>query len=106
MILVHILPYNSKPSFLPVMAAENYRTYLSEILQSKGLSSAEVAAMPYMNDDTTGNPDYYKYHNRTNWQDKIFKNSITNNYFLKVTGGDNIATYALKCWLCKKQRCN
>jgi TonB-linked SusC/RagA family outer membrane protein len=94
---------NSKPSFLPVMAAENYRTYLSEILQGKGLSSAEVAAMPYMKDDTTGNPDYYKYHNRTNWQDKIFKNSITNNYFLKVTGGDNIATYALSVGFAKSK---
>lgn len=86
---------NQKPSLLPVMDADNYRIYLSEILQSKGLSSAQVNAMPYMNDDTTGNPEYYRYHNHTNWQKNIFDNSVTNNYYLKVTGGDNIATYAL-----------
>ncbi len=86
---------NSKPSFLPVMDANSYRTYLSEILQSKGLNAGEVAAMPYMNDDTTGNSEYYRYHNSTNWQKNVLKNSISNNYFLKVTGGDNIATYAL-----------
>ncbi|MGB3007616.1 MAG: SusC/RagA family TonB-linked outer membrane protein [Chitinophagaceae bacterium] len=94
---------NQQPSDLPVMGAESYRTYLSEILQSKGLSSAEVAAMPFMKDDTTGNPEYYRYHNKTNWQDNIFKNSITNNYFLKVTGGDNIATYALSVGYAKSK---
>jgi TonB-linked SusC/RagA family outer membrane protein len=86
---------NQKPASLPVMEAASYRTFLSEVLQSKGLSAAEVAAMSYMNDDTANNNDYYRYHNRTKWQDNVFKNSITNNYFLKVTGGDNIATYAL-----------
>lgn len=86
---------NSRPDLLPVMGPDTYRTYLSEILQSKGLSSAEIAAMPYMKDDTAGNPQYYRYHNHTNWQKNVLKNSITNNYFLKVTGGDNIATYAL-----------
>lgn len=87
--------YNQQPSSLPVMNADDYRVYLAGMLQSKGLSSSEINAMPFMIDDTTGNPDYYRYHNNTNWQNKIMKNSLTNNYFLRVTGGDNIATYAL-----------
>ncbi|HPN59377.1 MAG TPA: SusC/RagA family TonB-linked outer membrane protein [Chitinophagaceae bacterium] len=87
--------YNQQPSSLPVMNADDYRVYLSGMLQSKGLSSSEINAMPFMIDDTTGNPDYYRYHNNTNWQNKVFNNSLTNNYFLRVTGGDNIATYAL-----------
>lgn len=87
--------YNQLPASLPVMNAADYRVYLSEILQSKGLSQQELSAMPFMNDDTTGNSEYYRYHNSTDWQKKVFNNSITNNYFLKVTGGDNIATYAL-----------
>ena len=87
--------YNQQPSSLPVMNADDYRVYLAGMLQSKGMSSAEINAMPFMIDDTTGNPDYYRYHNNTNWQNKIFNNSLTNNYFLRVTGGDNIATYAL-----------
>ena len=87
--------YNQAPSNLPVMNADDYRVYLAEMLQSKGLSSNEINAMPFMIDDTAGNPDYYRYHNKTDWQKKVLNNSLTNNFFLRVTGGDNIATYAL-----------
>jgi TonB-linked SusC/RagA family outer membrane protein len=87
--------YNQAPDLMPVMNADNYRIYLSEILQSKGMSSADIAALPYMNDDTASNSAYYRYHNNTNWQRNVFKNSVNQNYYLKVTGGDNIATYAL-----------
>jgi TonB-linked SusC/RagA family outer membrane protein len=64
-------------------------------LQSKGMSSVDIASLPYMNDDTASNSSYYRYHNNTNWQRNVFKNSVNQNYYLKVTGGDNIATYAL-----------
>ncbi len=86
---------NMAPDLLPVMDASSYRIYLSEILQSKGLSASDIAALPYMNDDTSGNSQYYRYHNNTNWQNKILRNSFNKNIYLKVTGGDNIATYAL-----------
>ena len=87
--------YNLMPNQLPMMNASSYRSYLSEILQSKGLGVAEIGAMPFMRDDSLTNSQYYKYHNNTNWQDKVLRSSINKNYFLKVTGGDNIATYAL-----------
>jgi TonB-linked SusC/RagA family outer membrane protein len=87
--------YNQMPEELNLMDASSYRTYLGDILQSKGMSAAEIAAQPYMNDDTTGNASYYRYHNNTNWQRNVFRNSVSQNYYLKVTGGDNIATYAL-----------
>ncbi|UYQ94041.1 SusC/RagA family TonB-linked outer membrane protein [Chitinophaga horti] len=86
--------YNSAPKRLPVMNAADYRIYLSEMLQSKGLTSTEIAALPYMNDNPS-NPDYASYHYNTDWQDQVFQGSMTNNYYLKVTGGDNIATYGL-----------
>lgn len=85
---------NFAPTNLPVMQAQDYRMYLSDILQSKGLSNAEIQDLPYMNDDVN-NPDYHRYHNNTNWQDQVFNKSYTKNIFLKVTGGDNIARYAL-----------
>lgn len=91
------------PGRLPVMNAYNYRTYLSDILQSKGLSPAEIEALPYMNDDLSANPEYYKYHNVTDWQKKVMDAGINNDYFLKVTGGDNIATYALSVGYTKNQ---
>jgi len=86
--------YNQVPDVLPVMKAADYRTYLGEMLQSSGMSATDIASLPYMIDDTT-NAEYYRYHNNTNWQNKIFKGSFNRNVFLKVTGGDNIATYAL-----------
>ncbi|MBC7616692.1 MAG: SusC/RagA family TonB-linked outer membrane protein [Pedobacter sp.] len=86
--------FNVKPKNLPVMNAADYRLYLSDILKSQGLSNAQIAAKPYMNDNIS-NPDYFKYHNETDWQKQVLRNSFDQNYFLKVTGGDNIAKYAL-----------
>jgi TonB-linked SusC/RagA family outer membrane protein len=86
--------YNAVPKNLPVMNATDYRNYLSEILKTKGMSDAEIQAQPYMNDDPA-NPTYYAYHNQTNWQDKVLKSTFTKNIYLKVTGGDNIARYAI-----------
>ncbi|MBL7741999.1 MAG: SusC/RagA family TonB-linked outer membrane protein [Chitinophagaceae bacterium] len=90
------------PEKLPVMNAGSYRTYLGEILQSKGLSSSEIAAMPFMIDDQS-HPEYYRYHNNTDWQKQIMKAGVNRNLFLKVTGGDNIATYALSVGYMKNE---
>jgi TonB-linked SusC/RagA family outer membrane protein len=86
--------FNQAPKQLPVMGAIDYRIYMSQMLRLKGLSQTQLGAQPFMNDDTTY-AGYYKYHNNTNWQDQVFRNSYTQNYYLKVTGGDNIAKYAL-----------
>lgn len=94
--------FNLAPKNLPVMNAADYRTYLSEILQSKGLSSNEIAALPYMVDDRA-HPQYAANHYNTDWQKKVMDNSMSNNYFLKVTGGDNIATYGLSMGYTKNQ---
>ena len=85
---------NLAPEGLPVMQAGDYRTYLSELLQSRGLQSADVTALPFMN-DAVKNAGYYATHNNTNWQRMVMGNTFNQNYYLKVTGGDNIATYAL-----------
>jgi TonB-linked SusC/RagA family outer membrane protein len=94
--------FNQMPKELPVMNAYDYRIYLSELLQSKGLSSTQIAALPYMNDDPSS-PNYSSYHFNTDWQKKVLQNSLANNYFLKVTGGDNIAMYGLSVGYMKNQ---
>jgi TonB-linked SusC/RagA family outer membrane protein len=86
--------FNFIPRQLPVMKAEDYRTYLSDILKTGNLTDDQIQALPYMNDNTS-NPDYYRFHNQTDWQKEVMKNSYNQNYYLKVTGGDDIATYAL-----------
>ncbi len=85
---------NQAPGRLPVLNAADYRIYLSDMLQSRGLTSEQIQAQPYMNDDPQ-NPEYARYHYNTDWQKKVLENSVNQNYFLKVTGGDNIATYGL-----------
>ncbi|PTR01435.1 TonB-linked SusC/RagA family outer membrane protein [Mucilaginibacter yixingensis] len=87
--------FNNKVSEIPVMNAGTYRSYLSELLRTNpAYTTQSIQAQPYMNDNTS-NPDYYRYHQNTDWQDKVMQNGYVQNYYLKVTGGDNIATYAL-----------
>ena len=94
--------YNQAPENLPLLNAADYRSYLGDVLKAKGLTNTQIAALPYMNDDPA-NPQYFAYHNSTNWQKKIMADSYTNNYYLKVTGGDNIATYGLSMGFMKNQ---
>ncbi|TKB96255.1 SusC/RagA family TonB-linked outer membrane protein [Pedobacter cryophilus] len=84
---------NQNVKALPVMQANDYRIYLSDVLKSKGLTDAAVQAQPYMNDDP--NTGFYTYHNNTNWQNEVTDDATSQNYYLRVTGGDDIATYAL-----------
>lgn len=85
---------NQAPAAMPVMNAADYRTYLSEMLQTKGLTPAQMQALPYMNDDTAAE-SYHAYHYQTDWQKQVMHSSSVQNGYLKITGGDNIARYGL-----------
>ena len=85
---------NQEPDQLPVMGSDAYRTHISQLETTRGLSQDQISNLPYMNDDKTS-LGYYKHHNDTNRQDQVFKSSVSQNYFLKVRGGDNIAKYGL-----------
>lgn len=88
--------FNISPKKLPVMNAGDYRTYLTDILKSRGWDNNQILAQPYISDDTSAtNPNYYRYHNQTDWQKEVFNNTTNNNYYVKVSGGDNIAKYVL-----------
>ena len=82
------------PDKLPVLNSYNYRSYLADMLQSKGLSEDSISTLPYMIDDKNYQ-DYNRYHNETGWQDQVFQDGIVQNYNLKIKGGDNIALYGL-----------
>lgn len=85
---------NEDPKQLPVMRPWEFRPYLSQLMASRGDSQQQIANMPWMNDNPQSE-NYYPYHNVTNWQDKVFKSSINQNYFLKIRGGDDIAKYGI-----------
>ena len=85
---------NQTPDQLPLLGANAFRTHLSQLEVTRGLTQDQIAMLPYMNDEV-GSVGYYKYHNQTNWQDQVFKPSVSQNYFLKVRGGDEIAKFGL-----------
>ncbi len=85
---------NQEPNELPVLRSGDYRTYLSQLVATRGDTQQQIANYPWMNDDRQSE-NYYAYHNQTNWQDQVFKSSANQNYFLKIRGGDDIAKYGL-----------
>ncbi|TJZ61800.1 SusC/RagA family TonB-linked outer membrane protein [Sphingobacterium olei] len=86
--------FNQKPKNLPLLHSNDYRSYISELLGTQGLSSAAIAQQPYFAAEPN-TADHYTYFNDTDWQSVVMDNSVSQNYFLKVSGGDNIAKYAL-----------
>ncbi|HWI92655.1 MAG TPA: SusC/RagA family TonB-linked outer membrane protein [Flavisolibacter sp.] len=85
---------NFAPSNLPLLNASQYRTYATDLLQSAGLTASQISSIPFMSDDPA-NAEYYRYHHQTDWQKQVLDNSSLKNVYIKVTGGDNIAKYAL-----------
>ena len=80
------------PRTTPVMNNDDYKTYLTEMLKSSGLSNAEILQLPYLND----NPErttYKTYHNNTNWNDEVYQTGISKSYSISVNGGDERALY-------------
>lgn len=93
---------NSKVGTIPVMGADNYRVYLTDILHTKpGLTNNAIQEMPFLSNEV--NADYYNSHQQTNWQNAVMNEGYSQNYHLKVTGGDNIATYALSLGYLKNE---
>ncbi|MDD3321224.1 MAG: SusC/RagA family TonB-linked outer membrane protein [Paludibacter sp.] len=96
---------NVEPVQFPVLNASEHKYLLAELIQRQNLdmSFAEMNTLPYFNTNKPvmqswgyeGNPDYYRYNHETNWQDQIYQNSINQNYYLNVSGGDEVANYML-----------
>lgn len=77
-----------------ILESNDYRTYLTELLCSGDLSSDYIRSLPYMIEDDSYS-EYYRYHNNTDWQDMMYENSDIRNVNLRISGGDNVALYAL-----------
>jgi TonB-linked SusC/RagA family outer membrane protein len=87
--------FSFSPKQLSMLNASEHRTLLLDQFKDQGLQTSEVLqTYPFIN----GNPDYYyinNYTNNTNWQDEIFRNGSSQNYFFRIKGGDEAANYAL-----------
>ena len=86
-----------------MMDATNYKSYLADMMSSQGLSVNQIQSSAFLNTDKpkvekwgiSGNPDYYRYNQSTNWQNEVFNNSLNQNYHLNVTGGNSETLYAI-----------
>lgn len=86
-----------------MMDAYSYKNYLTDMLLSSGMTTSQIQALPYINAEkpvqenwgVTGNADYYRYNQATDWQDEVFKTSINRNFHLNVTGGNDVILYAI-----------
>ncbi|MGQ1786073.1 MULTISPECIES: SusC/RagA family TonB-linked outer membrane protein [unclassified Saccharicrinis] len=86
---------NMAPTNIPMMESSDYKSYLVNQINSSGLyTDNELSQLPYLNENTAF-ADYQRYHNNTNWQKEVFEDSYTQDYFFRVTGGDEIAKYGL-----------
>lgn len=96
---------NFEPSNqMRMMKSKEYRSYLSEMLQNSGrYTQSEIDNMPIFNREKPyqeiwgweGNTDYYRYNQETDWQDQLFRNSLNQNYYIDIKGGDEVAVFAL-----------
>lgn len=80
------------PKTMPVMNADQYRVYVSDILGTAGLTNNEIEQLPYLKDDPLRST-YKLYHNNTNWNDEVYQNGVSTNYSINVNGGDDKALY-------------
>ncbi|PHS01337.1 MAG: SusC/RagA family TonB-linked outer membrane protein [Leeuwenhoekiella sp.] len=85
---------NQQPEQLPLLRAGQYRTYLTQLVASRGDSQAQIAAQPWVSDNRASG-EYFTYNNNTNWQDQVFRTTSNQNYYLRIKGGDDIAKYGL-----------
>lgn len=86
--------YNERPKTIPMMNANQFRVYVSDLLKDAYSSPEIIPTLPFLND----NPlyyDYARYHNNNNWNKDVYRNSSTQSYDVCVSGGDNVALYNL-----------
>ena len=84
----------SAPQQIPVLQNSDYRAYAVEQIGGAGYTEQEIQDQLYLSDDPS-RPYYNTYHNNTNWQNEIFQNALVQRYYGQVTGGDDIAGYAI-----------
>ncbi|MDD3321422.1 MAG: SusC/RagA family TonB-linked outer membrane protein [Paludibacter sp.] len=86
-----------------MMGATDYKNYISDMAANYGLSTNQINSLPYINTDkpvvedwgVSGNEDYYRYNQYTDWQNEVFQSSLNQNYHLNITGGNETTLLAI-----------
>lgn len=82
----------SAPTTSPMMNADQYRIFLSDILRTTSYTNKQVNAMPFINNDPSATT-FRKYHNQTDWNNETYQQGLTQSYLINVNGGDEKALY-------------
>lgn len=83
-----------KPETIDMMKAEDFRSYLGDMLGDRIKGTTSLLQIPFLNQD----PNYFwypLYHNETDWDKEMYRTTMTQNYKVSVEGGDDIAMYNL-----------
>lgn len=100
-----------QPQKTPMLNASQSKRYLEDMVQNTGkYTSGEIQNMPFVNMEKpvsekwgySGNRDYYRYNQNTDWQDEIFQEAFKQQYSLDVSGGDETAIYGLSLGFLQK----
>lgn len=83
----------TEPGKLPMMNADQYRVYASELLQTVNQSTLQTPQFLDFLVENPANPIYNTYHNVTEWNDEVYQRGITQGYNISVNGGDQKALY-------------
>ncbi|MCK4922648.1 MAG: SusC/RagA family TonB-linked outer membrane protein [Bacteroidales bacterium] len=86
---------STSPNQIPQLDALEYRNLANEMLFTSGILEEELPGLYPGLYSEPGDPDYIRYSNNTNWQNEVFRNSISSDYYMRIMGGDQIARYGL-----------
>ncbi|MCP4313046.1 MAG: TonB-dependent receptor plug domain-containing protein, partial [Bacteroidetes bacterium] len=87
--------FSSAPRQIPQLNSGQYRALANEVLLTSGQFEEDVRLEYPGLYSIEPKGEYYLYQHNTNWQDEIFSNSLVNDVFLRVKGGDQITRYGL-----------
>jgi len=82
------------PRSIPVMNANDYKSYVTDIIGTAGLTNEAISQLPYLNDNPVRSI-YKIYHNSTDWGNQVYQTGSSKSYSINVNGGDEKALYYL-----------
>ncbi len=85
--------FAGKAKTMPVMNADNYRAYLSDLVSGYYKDPTVIDGLRFLSNDPTKSY-YWENHANTDWNDLIGQNGVKQNYGISIRGGDERALYA------------
>ncbi|HUX57343.1 MAG TPA: SusC/RagA family TonB-linked outer membrane protein [Bacteroidales bacterium] len=86
---------NFKGKEIPQLNREEYKTLANEILLTSNLLEENLPDLYPGLFYTPADKEYIRYFHNYNWQKEVFTNSVMNDAYLSVKGGDAIGKYGL-----------